>query len=433
MTADRYVILGLAPARSAWFDAVTQWAASASIAAEFIKCISAEEVRSRLASGRSHSALIVDASAQGFDRDLVDASNARSTPVIVVDPGHRGHGWARDLGCVAELPTGFSRDDLLDALDAHCSPVGRAAVLPPLIDDFAAPLWQAQMFAVCGPGGSGASLAAIALAQGLAADPRYGGRVLLADLALRADQAMLHDSPHLGPGLQELVEAHRLARPGPDEVSRMTFDVPRRGYRLLLGMRQPEAWAALRPRAVDSTISGIRRAFQAVVADVTGDLEGEAESGSAEVEERNHLARAATSNATLTIAVGSAGLKGVHSLARLVRELVASGVGDDRILAVVNRSPRHPRSRAESARALAGLLEGSGIRLALAGPLHLPERKVEEALRDIAPLPAAIVDPLSRTVQLLAERVSDSEPPTAGVEKVTPGSFGSWSDAEYGH
>ena len=432
MPADRYVLLGLAPARSAWFDAVAQWTSSASIAAEFIKCISAEEVRSRLASGRSHSALIVDASAPGFDRDLVDTANGHSTPVIVVHPGRADPGWVQDLGCIAELATAFSRDDLLEVLEAHCSPVGDATSLPPLIEDFVAPLWQAQMFAVCGPGGTGASLVAIALAQGLSRDPRYGGRVLLADLARRADQAMLHDSPHLGPGLQEMVEAHRLTRPNPEEVARMTFHVPGRGYRLLLGLRQPEAWVALRPRAVDATVSGMRRAFQAVVADVTGDVEGEAESGSADVEERNHLARAATANATLTVVVGSPGLKGVHSLARLVRELVATGVRDDRIVAVVNRSPRHPGARAESARALAALLEGSGIKLALAGPLHIPERKVEDAIRDAAPLPTAIVEPITRAVQHLADRVSDSEPPTARIERVAPGSLGSWTDAGYG-
>ena len=65
---------------------------------------------------------------------------------------------------------------------------------------------------------------------------------------------MLHDAQDLGPGAQELVEAHRLGRPEPDEVWRTTFDVPRRGYRLLLGLRRPEAWSALRPRAIDASI-----------------------------------------------------------------------------------------------------------------------------------------------------------------------------------
>ncbi|MBV9660057.1 MAG: hypothetical protein JO337_02755, partial [Acidimicrobiales bacterium] len=60
MAAERYVLLGLAPPRTGWFESVAQWTMSASIAAEFVKCVSAEEVRARLASGRQHSALLVD-------------------------------------------------------------------------------------------------------------------------------------------------------------------------------------------------------------------------------------------------------------------------------------------------------------------------------------------------------------------------------------
>lgn len=429
MSGDRYVMLGLAPARAPWFDAVAQWTTSAALAAEFTKCMSAEEVRARLLSGRPHSALIVDATAPALDRDLVDLAHSRATPVVAVLSGGEAPLWAYDLGCCAVLTAEFGRDDLVEVLAAHCSPVGRAAALPPLIDDLPAPLWQAPLYTVCGTGGVGASVTAMALAQALASDPRHAGRVLLADLALRADQAMLHDSRELGPGIQEVVEAHRLARPEPDDIARMTFEVPRRGYRLLLGLRQAEAWSALRPRAVDAALMGLRRSFQAVVADVTGDVEGEAESGSVEVEERHHLARAAALSSTVTLAVGAPGLKGVHSLARLVRELVRAGVDPDRLVPVVNRSPRHPRARAESSRALAALLDGAGLTLALAGPVHVPERKLEEALRDGDPLPAAVVGPVARAVQLVSERLADSAPPAMEPERIGPGSLGSWTDA----
>jgi hypothetical protein len=250
MTAERYVVLGLAPARAPWFEALAQWSTSAAIAAEFVKCVSPEEVRVRLTSGRRHSALLIDAAAAGFDRDLVDAAVASLTPVVVVRSGRAPSFSGLDLGTAAELPADFGRDQLLDVLSIHCQMIGRGDGLPPVLDPSSAPLWLAQMFAVCGPGGTGASTVAMALAQGLAADARYGRRVLLADLARRADQAMLHDALELGPGLQELVEAHRLGRPDPDEIRRVTFEVPQRGYRLLLGLRQPEAWAALRPRSI---------------------------------------------------------------------------------------------------------------------------------------------------------------------------------------
>jgi hypothetical protein len=441
VSRERYVLLGLAPARAAWFGALSQWATGATIAAEFIKCVSADEVRARLASGRVHSALIVDAMAPSFDRDLVDAATAARTPVIAVhDP--RGMSFsAADLGVVAVLASDFDRTALQDVLVAHCRMIGRADQLPAALDPTEPPLWLGELLSVCGPGGTGASTIAMAMAQGLSADPRYGRRVVLADLARRGDLAMLHDSGDLGPGIQELVEAHRLGRPSPDEVWRSTFDVPRRGYRLVLGLRRPEAWSALRPRAVDAAVEGLRRSFMVVVADVTGDVEGEADGGSADVEERNHLARTAVLHSSVVVAVGAPGMKGVHSLACLVRSLSGAGVASDRILPVINRSPRNPGARAALARAFAGLVaEASGAGgaagrggasggLALAAPVHVPERKLEDTLRDVAPLPGAVVDPVLRAVRAVAERQADRPPADPGPTRIAPRSLGTWPEA----
>jgi hypothetical protein len=433
MSGERYVLLGLAPARAPWFSALAQWATSAAIAAEFIKCVSADEVRARLASGRRHSALLVDAESPWFDRDMIDAAKAGLTPVIAVRNSRSQAFSPADLGVVAELPATFDQDQLLDVLTVHCRLITQGDELPPALAETENPPWLGQLVSVCGPGGTGTSTVAIALAQGMAADPRYGRRVVLADLALGADQAMLHDAADLGPGTQELVEAHRLGRPEPDEVWRVTFDVPRRGYRLLLGLRQPEAWSALRPRAIDATIVGLRRVFQVVVADVAGDVEGEAEGGSVDVEERNHLARSAVLHSSVVVVVGAAGMKGVHSLAGLIRALTRIGVSSGRIVPVVNRSPRNPRARAELARALAALLSTSGAGMALAAPIHVPERKVEDLLRDGGPLPAAIVDPLVDAVRVVAERQADSAPARAAGSLITPGSLGTWPEAaEFG-
>jgi hypothetical protein len=419
----------LAPARAPWFEAVAQWTTSASIAAEFIKCVSAEEVRARLASGRRHSALVVGPTSPSFDRDLVDACAAHATPVILVRDRHGPSVALGDVGATAELADGFGPEELLDALARHCRAVADGTVMPPALDEYGAgSFWQAPLFAVCGPGGTGASTIAIALASGLARDPRFAGRVLLADLARRADQAMLHDSADLGPGVQELVEAHRLSRPAPDEIVRTTFEVPRRGYHLLLGLRQPEAWSALRPRSVDAAVTGLRRAFQVVVADLTGDFEGEAEGGSIEVEERNHLARTVVFQATATLVVGAPGLKGVHSLAGLIRHMVQAGASPARLVPVVNRSPRHPRARAESARTLADLLEAGEAGPALAGPVHVPERKIEDALRHGTALPGAIVEPVTRAARALADRLAGAAPPDTDPARVVPGTLGSWAD-----
>ena len=427
MNTGRYVVLGLAPARSQWFEAVSQWSNSAALAAEFVKCVSAEEVRARLASGRVHSGLLVDAAVPALDRDLVRAASDAATPVIVVhDRRYAGASWA-ELGAAAELPADFNRDQLLDALSLHCRPIGAGDRLPPALVDAPAPLWLADMVTVCGPGGTGASTVAIAIAQGMASDARNAGRVLLADLARHADQAMLHDATDLGPGVQELVEAHRLGEVDPAEIRSMTFEVPRRGYHLLLGLRRPEAWSALRARAVDAAISGLRRSFRVVVADVEGDFEGESEGGSSEVEERNHLARAAAIRSAVVVAVGAPGMKGVYSLARLVRSLTACGVQPERILPVVNRAPRSPRARAELSRTFASLAEAPAGQT-LSAPVPLAERKLEDCVRDGAPLPAALVDPIHRAVMAVSEKIADSAPAHPGPARIPPGSLGGWAE-----
>lgn len=429
MTGERFVLLGLAPARTPWFVSVAHWANSATIAAEFIKCVSTSEVRVRLTSGRRHSALLIDAAPPSLDRDVIDAARLTDTPVIAVIEGRAPDFSAADLGITATLRSGFGPDDLMATLASCSRPVGRGDAVPPALDYGEPALWLGQLFAVCGPGGTGTSTLAMALAQGLAADVRYARRVLLADLALRADQAMLHDAREIGPGLQELVEAHRLGRPGADEIRRLTFDVPRRGYRLLLGLRRPEAWAVLRPRTVDAAIEGLRRSFQITVADVTGDVEGEAECGSADVEERNHLARHAVRNASVVVTVGSAGLKGIHSLAGLVRALVAIGVAPERIVPVVNRAPRSPAGRAGQSRAFSTLVSGwdDSVTFATAGPVPLPERKIDDVLRDGGMLPSAIVQPLTRAVVAVAGRQADRPPAHGGPTRIRPGSLGAWA------
>src|SRR5205085_12672149 len=74
MNGDRFVVLGVAPARAPWFRTVSQWANAASLPVEFLKCLSPEEVRARLASGQPFSALLADAGVPAVDRDLVSAA-----------------------------------------------------------------------------------------------------------------------------------------------------------------------------------------------------------------------------------------------------------------------------------------------------------------------------------------------------------------------
>jgi Flp pilus assembly CpaE family ATPase len=275
--ADRFVVLGLAPARADWFHTVGRWAASAVIPAEFVRCVSLDELRLRLASGRACSAFLLDGETHGIDRDLLDTAEELGVAVLVVDDIRR-RDW-HELGAAAVLARRFSRDELLEVLGATAERVG-AAVLPDTDGTPAEPAAGGLRVAVTGAGGVGTSTVAVALAQGLATrddvPPDQQPAVLLADLCRYADQALLHDTQAVVPSVQELVDAHRTSRPDAAVLREHTFAVPARGYRLLLGLRRPRSWVALRPRAVDAAVASLQHLADVVVADVEPEVEGEA-------------------------------------------------------------------------------------------------------------------------------------------------------------
>lgn len=429
MAAERYVLLGLGTARSPWFTEVARWATVGSIPADFVKCISTEELRVRLDSGRTFSALLVDAATGAVDRDLLDTAARHQVAVFVVDaPG--GRAWT-ELGAAGVLPSDLRREQLLDALADKARMIGAATELPadPTGPEAsAAPLTQGPLVAVTGAGGVGSSTAAMSVAQALG-EPPGGGGVVLADLCLDADLAMLHDARDVVPGLQELIDAHRSARPGPDEVRSLTFDVVNRGYHLLLGLRRHRDWAVLKPRTFEAALTGLRSTFGTVVADIDIDLEGEAQCGSIEVEERNVMARTVASRADAVIVVGTPGVKGLHALVRSVNALREHGVSPKRILAVINRSSRTAKGRAELTRSFADLSGARVDGVAVVGPVHLPDRRgLDEVLRDGARLPATTTEPLGGAVRALLTR--DVAPVAAGPAPVpvVPGSLGSWSE-----
>ncbi len=424
MPGARYVVLGLAPARAAWFREVGQWANAGAVPVEFVKCLSAEEVRARLAGGRPFSALLVDAAVSALDRDLMDTATDAGCTVIVVRTDRGARDWA-GLGAAVVLGAPFERKDLLDALAAHAPMIGRADRLPDLTAS-AEPEWKAPVVAVTGPGGTGASTAAVALAQGLAADVRTAGSVLLADLRLRAEQAMLHDARDVVPGVQELVDAFRSGLPTSEDIRALTFSVPERGYALLLGLRRGQAWATIRPRAFEAALAGLRRAHHVVVADVDPDLEGEDEGGSADVEERNVMARTAVADAEAVFVVGQPGMKGLHALTRVIADVLAFGVPGVRVVPVVTRAPRAARSRAELAQTLTQLLPawaGAGM----PSPVFLPERRVDDAFRDGIRLPEALVAPLVGALRAVSRRAGDEERRPDAPLLVTPGTLGRWT------
>jgi len=431
MATERYVTLGLARVRASWFTDVARWSTSGSLAMDFVKTVSADEVRARLESGRPFSALLIDGGLPGVDRDLLQLARERGcAPIVVVDGSARD--WAA-IGAVDTLPTDFGRTELEAVLAEHATPIGRPDDLPGQAEtppDHPGG-FRARVVAVTGPGGTGRSVIAMAVAQGTASDPAHADTVVLADLALHADQALLHDARDVIPGVLELVEAHRSGIPAPEEVRALTFDVVARRYRLLLGLRRHRDWTALRPRALRTALDGLRRSFTLVVADVDDDLEGEAATGSADVEDRNLLARTTIEAADVVVVVGAPGPKGAHSLLRVTRDCIAAGVEPARIVPVVNRAPRSRTARADVARAIDELLAASNPGQAVLSPVFVPERKqLDEVLRDGVPLPDAVVDPVSRAVRARLDAVSERVPmvSVAQPQLVEAGSLGSWDE-----
>jgi tight adherence protein B len=361
MAGRRYVVLGLAGVRSPWFRDVGRWATAATVPIEFVRCVSAEELVARLDGGRTFSALLVDAGAGGLDRDLLDRARVAGLPAFVVGDSRTGRDWI-SLGATAVLAADLGPAELMDELHRHGQPVDRVGDTVGGTGDDAVRTWSGRLVAVTGGRGAGASTLAMATAQGLADDPRHRGSVLLADLALHADQAMYHDARDIVPGLQEVVDAHRTGTPTPTELRTMVFDAPERGYHLLLGLRRHRDWAALRPRAVEAALANLTAGYRFVIADIEPDLEGEDEVGAVEVEERNLLARATMQRADLVLVVGTPDMKGLHDLIRTIADIVGFGTEPGRIVPVINRSARPGRPRAEISAAFADLPQPRRLR-----------------------------------------------------------------------
>lgn len=424
MTDDRLVVLGLCRPGVRWFADVARWASSGVLEIEFHKAISVVEARGQLDAGRAVSALLVDARLPGFDRDLVDAARDAGAATVVVDGG-RSH---RDIGAVATLAPDFGPDDLGAALDGARrvpTPTQVPGVIElPVRTPDAEP---GSAIAVVGPGGTGTSTVAAALAQGLGA----AADVLLADYALHADQALLHDVGDVIPGVPELVDAFRSGTPDPARLRALTYEITARTHHLLLGLRRHRDWTSLRARSLEAATRGLRRTFDAVVFDAEADLEGEAETGSLDVEDRNLLARTAVAVADVVVVVATGGLTGVHSLIRTIRDLEAAGVVADRIVPVLNRGPSRRRARVELHEAIVGLTSDDPARAVLS-PVFLPDRAgVDLAFRDGTPLPAWIVRPVTDAVRARLDAVGPRpEASTPAPVPVAAGSLGIDPDLE---
>ena len=395
MSAEQFVVLGLARPRTPWFADVGQWATSAELPIEFVRCVSADEVRARIGSGRTYSALLLDEDSPGVDRDLL-ALTAESgcASFIVAGPNPRRR-WTQ-IGAVGVLELPLTPDALHSALRTRARSVER-------IDDLAIrdragnpPSLSGRLIAVVGPGGSGTSTIAMAIAQGAAADPRNGGSVALVDACLDSSLALLHDLGDVVPGLPELVEAHRVGSLGPDAVRNMLWVCAERGYDLLAGVRRHRDWTSLRPRATEAAVHSLRQTYALVVADADPEFEGERETGSLDIEDRNHLARHLAFGADLVVVTGRTDINGFSRMLRLTNDLLDHGVDPERIQPVVIGTSRVPQFARELRSSLHDLLATMSPESQTQPALLIPASREMSSIRhDGSALPNRLVAPLT--------------------------------------
>lgn len=423
--SERYAVLALAHPRSGWYREVARWASTASLPLDLVVGVAGADVRARFEGGRAFSALLADATHADLDADLIALARSHGCATVVVDDGGARRDWAA-LGAGATLPPLFDRTTLHAVLRTH------ALATPDLtegvrLDDARPSTGAARVVAVLGPGGAGASTVARAGAQGLGA---HGFDVVLADLALHADQAASHDVGDVVPGLPELVEAHRHGHLDPGEVAALTWTASHLPYRLLLGLRRHGDWASLRPRATDAALASLRRSAEVVVADVDDDLDGEAETGSADVEDRNRLARLAVTSAHLVVLVVRADVRGLRRLALLTRSVLALGVDPDRIVPAVVGVPRRPGQRSRIVADVHELVHRAGAAEAQP-PLMVPWRNdLARAVHDGTALPGALAEAVGRPLRVLLDRVEAHTEAPVDPAPVAPGSLGHWWPTE---
>jgi hypothetical protein len=427
MRGATFSLVAVAPPRTEWLTRLTAWANEGSLGVEVVRCISIEEMRARIGSMQRFSAALIDESSVGLDRDLLMASHENGSAPIVVSKGITRRDW-ESLGASGTITDPFDAEALLHVLRTYAEPTSQnelghqpepqpigiiqAAGAPPT------PL--APLVAVVGGGGTGTSTAAIALAQGFSST----FEVTLVDASLDGSLALMLGSTELVPALQQLVEAHRLATPQPEDLRSFLHQCPNHPFTLVPGLRRHRDWTSLSTHAVRSAITSLRQTCQLLVADVDPDLEGEAETGSFDISDRNALSRIIITSADAVLVTGRPDLVGVSRLLRIVTDLIELGVAVDRIRVVVLLSGRSVLGPGEIRRGVDQLIRER--RPSLAPPptafVELP-KGLDGLMLDARPLPGSFAASLRSIVEPVLGS-GWSTPATSDPLPIAPGSLG---------
>ena len=431
MAADRYVVVGVAQVRSAWFREVARWATP-----RCCRWSSSRRCRSRRCGCACAPAT---ATRPWWWTTRSSASTATSSSWRA----RRATRWSsstaaarRARGASSACPPCCRRVRARRPRPgAH--PGGqpdrphRRQARRPRRDR--RPGFRGHLVAVTGAGGTGRSTVAAAISRDWPAILGTSTSCASPTSPSTPSRRCSTASADVVPGLVELVEAHRVRPPSIDEVRRLTWHVAERDYHLLLGLRRHRDWTAVRPCAFATALDGLRRGFRVVVADVDADLEGEQATGSLDVEERNAIARTTLLAADLVVVVGLPGMKGLHSLLRTTRDLLAHGVPGRTARCRSSTALRRALGPGRAAAAFGELLDGSGARPRRAEPD--PPRRAPPARRG-----AARPRPPARRLARPARRHRPGPPrrrPTPrrrapladdALLPVRPGTLGTWTD-----
>lgn len=404
------MVAAVARPAAPWLADLREWASAAHPSVDLVICRTARELQALQPGSGPLSAAVLDGRWFAVDRQLlVDLGRQRVRTLVVDDDRHQAASWI-GLGASQVLRSDGLRAHLDAALADGTRRLGPAASLVRR---------RGTLIAVVGGSGAGTSTVAGALAQELAAPSAR--RVVLADLALHAHQALLHGIRPPAPGLPELVEAHRRAALPPSAVLDLTHVITSRGYRLLPGLRHHRQWTTLAAAPVQAALSGLLAAATHVVADIDADLEGEADTGSLDVEDRNLLARSAVALAEVVVAIARPTPTGLADLTVLVDDLRRAGVAPDRVVVAITTSTDHPRVRDRATDQVADAL--TALPGAIACVPYQPG--VVASVASIGPFPEAIARPVHLAVEAIL-RSHARRPPVdlLAPQRIRPGELG---------
>ncbi len=333
-------------------------------------------------------AAFIDALLADLDTELV-GSVRRACPVVVVDPVGTAARWeTAGASVLANLPADES--SLFAAVQAAES---STQCWPPR--DEPTPDGADLLAVIAAPGGDGTAVAA-AIARSLVATGIRPGPVVLADLTLDAPHRSLHGLTPDRPGLPELIEAGRFGPP-PPALARRAQHPTGQGYLLVPGLLRHQDWVTVGDRSAPSALDALRSSSALLIAHVDHDLEGEAETGSADIEDRNVLARTGVRTADLVVVASGSDRAGRLGVIVTLGALARFGVPHDRTVVVRpggrwsrRRASRRPTSSqilllAGSERPDARVGTAIRARLAASGPRTAPGSIAEPDPQPIVP------------------------------------------------